>query len=122
MDRGGRQGQQIALSDLEESKENNGLFELCYDDDRYLPFEGTGAVSRWRLELSAAGAPELRDVVVTVRYTAEQGGEPFADAVRGMLKPYPAARYVDVAAEFPDEWAEFVQGEGRCGSRATRRR
>ncbi|MEV4076605.1 hemopexin repeat-containing protein [Nonomuraea fuscirosea] len=107
-----RPGQQIALSDLEESKENNGLFELRYDDDRYLPFEGTGAVSRWRLELSAPGAPELRDVVVTVKYTAEQGGEPFANAVRGMLKPYPAARYVDVAAEFPDEWAEFVQGEG----------
>lgn len=43
MDRGGRQGQQIALSDLEESKENNGLFELRYDDDRYLPFEGDKA-------------------------------------------------------------------------------
>ncbi|GAA1608110.1 hypothetical protein GCM10009733_000270 [Nonomuraea maheshkhaliensis] len=107
-----RPGQQIALSDLEESKENNGLFELRYDDDRYLPFEGTGAVSRWRLELSAPGAPELLDVVVTVKYAAEQGGELFANAVRGMLKPYPAARYVDVAAEFPDEWAEFVQGEG----------
>jgi Tc toxin complex TcA C-terminal TcB-binding domain len=104
-----RPGQRIALSDLEEYKVNDGLFELRYDDDRYLPFEGTGAVSRWRLELSAAGAAELVDVVMTVKYTAEQGGEPFAGAVKGLLKPYPAARFIDVAAEFPDQWAQAME-------------
>ncbi|NUR90360.1 MAG: hypothetical protein HOY71_40315, partial [Nonomuraea sp.] len=105
-----RAGQQIALSDLEEYKDNNGLFELRFDDDRYLPFEGTGAVSRWRLELSGGGAPALRDVTITVKYAAEQGGELFANAVRGMLKPYASARFVDVAAEFPDQWNAFTEG------------
>ncbi|GAA2212099.1 hypothetical protein GCM10009850_075610 [Nonomuraea monospora] len=105
-----RGSQQIALSDLEEYKDNNGLFELRYDDERYLPFEGTGAVSRWRLELPAGGAPQLMDVTVTVKYSAEQGGEPFAGAVKGMLKPYSAARYCDVPAEFPEEWAAFTDG------------
>ncbi|MEU5864636.1 hemopexin repeat-containing protein [Nonomuraea sp. NPDC047529] len=105
-----RAGQQIALSDLEEYKDNNGLFELRFDDDRYLPFEGTGAVSRWRLELPAGGAPALRDVTITVKYAAEQGGELFANAVKGMLKPYPAARFVDVATEFPERWAAFTEG------------
>lgn len=106
-----RPGQQIALSALTEYKDNNGLFELRFDDDRYLPFEGTGAVSRWRLELSGPAGPELRDVTITVRYTAEQGGEVFANAVRGMLRPYPAARLLDVAAEFPGQWAQFLEGE-----------
>ncbi|MFI6924987.1 hemopexin repeat-containing protein [Nonomuraea spiralis] len=105
-----RAGQQIALSDLEEYKDNNGLFELRFDDDRYLPFEGTGAVSRWRLELPAGGAPALRDVVITVKYAAEQGGELFANAVKGMLKPYPAARFFDVATAFPDQWTAFAEG------------
>jgi hypothetical protein len=50
--------------------------------------------------------------VLTVRYTAAQGGEVFANAVRGMLKPYPAARFLDIATEFPDEWQEFVESAG----------
>ncbi|MGW0811073.1 hemopexin repeat-containing protein [Nonomuraea sp. NPDC002799] len=107
-----RGGQQIALSDLEEFKDNNGLFELRYDDDRYLPFEGTGAVSRWRLELPAGGASQLLDVTITVKYSAEQGGELFAGAVKGMLKPYAAARYYDVPAEFPEQWSAFTGGSG----------
>ncbi|ROO87121.1 hemopexin [Actinocorallia herbida] len=105
-----RPSRQIALSDLEEGRDNNGLFELRYDDDRYVPFEGTGAVSRWRLE--APQAPYgLLDVTVTVKYTAEQGGESFATAVKGMLKPYPSAAYVDVATAFPEAWNAFLSGD-----------
>ncbi|NUT92850.1 MAG: hypothetical protein HOY78_12595, partial [Saccharothrix sp.] len=106
-----RAGQQIALSQPGE-QDNNGLFELRYDDSRYLPFEGTGAVSTWRLELTGRRPTDLRDVLLTVRYTAAQGGEVFANAVKGMLKPYPAARFLDVPAEFPDQWQEFVEGDG----------
>jgi hypothetical protein len=107
-----RANQQIVLSHVGE-QENNGLFELRYDDTRYLPFEGTGAVSTWRLELAGRRPVGLRNVVVTVRYTAENGGEVFANAVKEMLKPYPAARYFDVATEFPQEWQEFLDGDGR---------
>lgn len=107
-----RPGQQIVLSDLEQGRDNNGLFELRYDDDRYLPFEGTGAVSTWRLE-SDGPPPDLFDVIVTVKYTAEQGGVVFGNAVKGMLKPYPAGRYIDVAGEFPEEWQHFLEsGDG----------
>jgi hypothetical protein len=107
--------QQITLSDVEEGRDNNGLFELRFDDDRYLPFEGTGAVSRWRLDTGGhLPQAELRDVTVTVKYTADSGGETFATAVKGMLKPYPAARFFDVATDFPDAWAEF-QNNGAAG-------
>jgi hypothetical protein len=111
-----RARQQVALSHAASGEENNGLFRLNLDDDRYLPFEGTGAVSTWRLELTGRRSVDdpgrLGDVVVTLRYTADGGDAVFAGAVKGMLKPYPTFRYVDVAAEFPDAWAEFLGGDG----------
>ncbi|GAB2824157.1 hypothetical protein GCM10022221_22750 [Actinocorallia aurea] len=106
-----RPGQRIALSEVE-GGDDSGMFELRYDDQRYLPFEGTGAVSRWRLETRRAPAG-LVDVVVTVRYTAQDGGEAFGTAVRGLLKPYPSAVFVDVATAFPEEWEEFTAGDGK---------
>jgi hypothetical protein len=110
-----RASQQIALSDVEQGRDNNGLFELRFDDDRYLPFEGTGAVSRWRLDTGGhLPPPELLDLTITVKYTAEAGGDIFATAVKGMLKPYPAARFFDVARDFPDAWTEF-QSNGADG-------
>jgi hypothetical protein len=103
--------QQIALSHVEEGEKNNGLFELRFDDDRYLPFENTGAVSTWRLELNGKkhsyDINTLRDVIINLKYTAEQGGQVFASTVKGLLKPYPTARFFDVAQEFPNEWAPF---------------
>ncbi|MFI7454376.1 hemopexin repeat-containing protein [Nonomuraea sp. NPDC049714] len=105
-----RPSQQIALSDTEQHRDNNGLFELRFDDERYLPFEGTGAVSTWRMEITGRRPYDLSDVTLLVKYTAEQGGEVFANAVRGMRRPYPAARYVDVAGEFPEQWREFLDG------------
>ncbi|WP_159079121.1 hemopexin repeat-containing protein [Plantactinospora sp. BC1] len=104
-----RPSQQIALSEVD--GDNNGLFELRYDDDRYLPFERTGAVSTWRLERSGRMATPPYDVLLTVRYSAEQGGQVFANAVRGMLKPQTAARFFDLAREFPAEWAAFLEGD-----------
>ncbi|WP_214318722.1 hemopexin repeat-containing protein [Nonomuraea sediminis] len=105
-----RAGQRIAVSHVPDGYENNGLFELRYDDERYLPFEGTGAVSTWRLDLPGlrtSDRPEFYDVLVTVRYSAEHGGDTFANTVRGLLKPYPAAKFFDVAADFPDAWDDF---------------
>jgi hypothetical protein len=108
-----RPNQQIALSHVDDRTEGNGLHELRFDDERYLPFEGTGAVSTWRLRAAGrlADLVDLADVVVVIRYSADDGGEVFSAAVRGMLKPYAAARFVDVAAEFPDEWAQFSDSD-----------
>ena len=55
-----------------------GLFELNFRDERYLPFEGAGAISRWQLDLPTA-APQfdydtITDVVMTLSYTAREGG------------------------------------------------
>jgi hypothetical protein len=108
-----RPSQQVALSEVDDGYPNNGMFETRYDDDRYLPFEGTGVVSTWRLERTGRPGAEPYDVVLTVRYTAEAGGDLFAGVVKGMLKPYAAARFFDVARDFPDEWEAFqANGSG----------
>lgn len=107
--------QQIALSHHDEFEKNNGLFELRFDSEKYLPFEGTGAVSSWRLEINGKkgsfNSAELVDIIVNLKYTALQGGEAFASAVRGMLKPYEALRYFDLNYDFHNEWLRFLQNE-----------
>ena len=60
---------------------DSGLFELNFHDERYLPFEGAGAVSTWRLELPARfrqfDYDTISDVILHVRYTARDGGSAF---------------------------------------------
>lgn len=112
-----RANQQIVLSHTDEYEKPTGLFELRYDDVRYLPFEGTGAVSRWRLELngkqSAYDREALANVTLIVKYTAKQGGEGFADAVRGLLKPYQAVRLLDVNQDFQNAWLDYLNNDDR---------
>ena len=110
-----RANQQVALSHVDEYTENNGMFELYFGDERYLPFEGTGAVSNWRLELNGKkgsyNPSDLLDVVIKFRYTAQQGGSRFANEVKGLLKPYNATSFFDLAYNFPDEWAALTEGD-----------
>ena len=107
--------QQIALSHHDDYEKNNGLFELRFDSERYLPFEGTGAVSSWRLEMQGKrGSYDLRnlvDVTINLKYTALPGGDRFADAVRGMLRPQPALRYFDMHYDFPKAWNAFLDSD-----------
>ncbi|WP_273327712.1 hemopexin repeat-containing protein [Vallitalea guaymasensis] len=119
-----RVNQQIVLSPRGEYEDNNGLFELRYDDERYLPFEGTGAVSRWRLELNGKkgsyNPKNLKDVIVNLKYTAKQGGQSFGDAVRGMLKPYHALHFINMAEIFGDSWTDFLQSDDELAVTITR--
>jgi hypothetical protein len=54
-----------------------GLFEVNLHDERWLPFEGQGAVSAWTLELNPASNnfdfSTITDVVLHVHYTARLG-------------------------------------------------
>jgi hypothetical protein len=70
--------QSIATSN---AQNDAGLFELNFRDERYLPFEGAGVISRWRLELPNGDCPRqfdystISDVVMHLSYTAREGGE-----------------------------------------------
>ena len=110
-----RANQQVALSHVDQYTENNGMFELNFGDERYLPFEGTGAVSNWRLELNGIkgsyNPADLLDVTIKLRYTAKQGGSRLANEVRGVLKPYHATSFFDMAYNFSNQWAALTEGD-----------
>lgn len=105
------------------ARDDGGYFEPAPGDDRYLPFEGAGAISDWSLELPseyrAFDYGTISDVVLTVRYTAREGGQPLADAATGALRDSLAlagaagqTRLFSVRHDFPSEWARFRAAEG----------
>jgi len=71
------------------------LFELNFRDERYLPFEGCGVISSWRLELPTATVARqfnydsISDVILHIKYTAREGGSSLKGiaeaALTGML-------------------------------------
>jgi hypothetical protein len=71
-----RVNEMIALST---GVDDNGLFTLNFNDERYLPFEFTGAISSWSLCLSnqqerTTFIDSLTDVLVHISYTARSTG------------------------------------------------
>lgn len=59
------------------AQNDSGLFELNFNDERYLPFEGAGVISRWKLslpEIEQFDYSSITDVVLTVRYCSKEGG------------------------------------------------
>jgi hypothetical protein len=67
-----------------------GLFEVDFGDDRYLPFEGGGVVSSWRLELPTQfqqfDYSSITEVVLQFAYTAREGGDTFKIDVNNELQ------------------------------------
>ncbi|OQP55794.1 neuraminidase-like domain-containing protein [Niastella populi] len=113
--------QSIAVS---QAQHDNGMFELNFRDDRFLPFEGAGAIGRWRLELPDAfrqfDYDTIPDVVFHLQYTAREGGSMLKQAavssLNNHLKDAAAAsgmsRLFSVRQEFSTEWHRFLNPLG----------
>ncbi|QII85021.1 hypothetical protein G3T20_10260 [Bordetella hinzii] len=125
--------QSVAISG---GNNDSGVFELNLRDERYLPFEGAGAISRWRLQFPQYDPKDaakrfaqfdfdsISDVVMHLRYTARDAGEALAELVRGSLAKslnqmqglrdmQGLFRLFSVRHEFPDAWFRFREsGEG----------
>ena len=69
---------------------DSGLFEFNFRDERYLPFEYSGAISDWRLELTNAlprfDYNSISDIIIHVRYCARDGGDTFASEATDYVK------------------------------------
>ncbi len=78
--------QSVAISS---GRDDAGLFQLSYQDERYLPFEGAGAISRWRIALAdpfrGFDYDTISDVVLKIAYTAREGGQAVASPVVAAL-------------------------------------
>lgn len=112
--------QSIATSSAQNDR---GMFELSFRDERYLPFEGAGAISTWHIKLNH-DLPQfdfttLADVIIHLDYTAREGGEllrakaveqldqrmnalALAEGRRGMY------RVIDLRREYPDKWYQLL--------------
>ncbi|HEY0288796.1 MAG TPA: hypothetical protein VGC62_17610, partial [Pseudomonas sp.] len=84
-----RANQQIGIST---GVDDHGMFMLDFGDERYFPFEGTGAISRWTLsfpnhesEGQQAMLNTLTDIILHVRYLAVDGGKAFAGEVETLV-------------------------------------
>ncbi len=102
------------------AQRDGGFFEPEPGDERYLPFEGAGAISEWSLELPTEFRTfdygTIADVILHVRYTAREGGRTLATAATDSLttRIEEAAvagqtQLLSVRHEFPSEWAQFRQ-------------
>ena len=100
-----------------------GMFELNFRDERYLPFEGAGAISNWKLDLTEDlrqfDYRTISDVIIHVSYTARDAGVPLRNAARDSLRAQLSAiasaggdaglmRLFSVRQQFPVEWNAFL--------------
>lgn len=105
------------------AQNDSGLFETNLRDERYLPFEGSGVISEWRLELPAGlrqfDYDTISDVILTVRYTAREGGGLLRKEAIAHLKAQVAeaqsalsVRLFSMRHDFPTEWARLKGAAG----------
>lgn len=104
---------------------DSGLFELNFRDERYLPFEGSGVISRWRIELppdsNQFDLMSISDVILHVKYTAREGGDVLANKARAALNDLfkssdgdPVLKRVfSVRHEFAGQLAQYRVGWAR---------
>jgi len=99
---------------------DSGLFETNLRDERFLPFEGAGAISTWKLDLPddyrAFDYATIFDIILHIRYTARQGVEPgkvktALDDLFQSRDKTPLVLLFSLKHDFPTEWATFVNAK-----------
>ncbi len=107
---------------------DSGVFELNFRDERYLPFEGAGAISQWSLELFTDSSNSdfgkrlrqfdygtISDAILHIKYTAREDTGPFKNGAVAHLRNYysqddttPSLRLLNLRQEFPSQWSRFL--------------
>jgi hypothetical protein len=97
---------------------DSGMFELNFRDERYLPFEYHGAVSRWRIELPIENnhfdMETLSDLIIHLNYVAREGGDNLRKAANQSAQhnlPGAGIRFFDVKHEFSEAWHQFAHAK-----------
>src|SRR5688572_31946151 len=105
------------------------MFEANLRDERFLPFEGAGAESTWKLELPkdyrVFDYNTISDVILHIRYTARQGVK-YLDVKTALDDIFKEENQTQLALlfslrhEFPTEWSAFVTGTGKFSAMVRR--
>ncbi|MEY9325819.1 hypothetical protein AB7M37_004885 [Sinorhizobium fredii] len=108
---------------------DSGMFEFSFRDERYLPFEGAGAISRWSIELFhdvATNSEDLgrslrqfdydtiSDVILHLKYTAREDAGALKAAAISNLREHLGAEppnsfiALDLRRQFASHWSRFL--------------
>lgn len=119
-----RQAPVIAASN---AQNDAGVFEFSFRDERYMPFEGMGAISSWKLSLPKTARSfdysTISDVILRINYTALEDGDLRNDiesANGELIKRLQEAAPVKVFSvrhDFPTEWAQFKNAHANASQR-----
>jgi hypothetical protein len=102
---------------------DTGLFETNLRDERFLPFEGAGAESTWKLDLPkdypAFDYATISDVILHIRYTARQGVDPTKvkktlDDLFQQANQANLALLFSLRHDFATEWSAFDKSENNA--------
>jgi hypothetical protein len=84
---------------------DSGMFETNLRDERFLPFEGCGAIGTWRLELLRMYRQfdygTISDVVLTLRYTARAQVMGTDRLTRSRRSKDRASSFVEISSKAP---------------------
>lgn len=92
---------------------DSGMFDFNFRDERYLPFEGAGAISEWQLELPAKlrsfNYDTISDILLHISYTALDGDRVTAeDTLASLVQNYASTnglfRLFSLRHEFPNSF------------------
>jgi hypothetical protein len=98
-----------------------GVFELNFHDERYMPFEGAGAVeSSWKLELPSKlrsfDYNTISDIILHISYIAKDGGDKFKGDVENQiisdLTKNGLYRLLSLKHEFPNALYKLLHPTG----------
>lgn len=118
------------------AQNDSGVFDLSFRDERFLPFEGAGAISEWVLELFTdlpannpdPGKPDfgsplrqfdyttIADAVLHLKYTAREDAGAFKNGAIAHLRSYLGASDAPAASrlalfDFGPAWQRFIRPE-----------
>jgi hypothetical protein len=109
----------IAVSN---GQNDSGVFDLNFKDERYMPFEGAGAISQWTLTLPSFRQIDyntITDVIMTIRYVSSDGGDKLGGIATSYLSAYLQSvqdlsqdqglfAVIDLKNDFPNEWYQAM--------------
>jgi hypothetical protein len=114
------------------AQNDSGVFELNFRDERYLPFEGAGVISKWRLELNGKYLKQdnsvidisqfdfnsVSDILAHVRFTSREDAGLFRLDALSHLQDYfanamanataPLMRLFSARNDLPTQWYQFL--------------
>ncbi|MEB3281216.1 MAG: hypothetical protein VKK42_20060 [Lyngbya sp.] len=104
------------------AQNDSGMFETNLRDERFLPFEGAGAESTWKLELPQEFRQfdynTISDIIIHLRYTSRQAGsqlgEKAVEYIRELMEEANTSGLVllfSLQQDFPSEWHRFIHSD-----------